>query len=100
MEFVLKKLNQALTKVVAAMPSSMRYLFADMKKILNELILCLYNKITGKLCDFLKGILNKALGIEDLDNKNVAISSKSPVEWVDEESYFLKLSKSSLVVLF
>ena len=31
--------------------------------------------------------------IEDLDNKKVAISSKSPVEWVDEESYFFKLSK-------
>ncbi len=31
--------------------------------------------------------------IEDLDDKKVAISSKSPVEWVDEESYFFKLSK-------
>ena len=31
--------------------------------------------------------------IEDLDNKKVAISSRSPVEWVDEESYFFRLSK-------
>ena len=31
--------------------------------------------------------------IDDLDNKKVAISSKSPVEWVDEESYFFRLSK-------
>ena len=31
--------------------------------------------------------------IEDIDNKKVAISSKSPVEWVDEESYFFRLSK-------
>ena len=31
--------------------------------------------------------------IEDLDDKKVAISSKSLVEWVDEESYFFKLSK-------
>ncbi len=31
--------------------------------------------------------------IEDLGNKKVAISSKSPVEWVDEESYFFRLSK-------
>ena len=69
MEFVLKKLNQALTKVVAAMPSSLRYQFADMKKILNELILCLYNKLTGKLSELLKGILNKALGLDDLENK-------------------------------
>ena len=31
--------------------------------------------------------------IEDVDNKKIAISSKSPVEWVDEESYFFRLSK-------
>ena len=31
--------------------------------------------------------------IEDLEGKKVAISSKSPVEWVDEESYFFRLSK-------
>ena len=31
--------------------------------------------------------------IEDIDNKKVATSSKSPVEWVDEESYFFRLSK-------
>ena len=31
--------------------------------------------------------------IEDLEDKKVAISSKSPVEWVDEESYFFRLSK-------
>ncbi len=31
--------------------------------------------------------------IEDLDNKKVAISSKSSVEWVDEESYFFRLSR-------
>ena len=31
--------------------------------------------------------------IEDVDGKKVAISSKSPVEWVDEESYFFRLSK-------
>ncbi len=31
--------------------------------------------------------------IENLDNKKVATSSKSLVEWVDEESYFFKLSK-------
>ncbi len=31
--------------------------------------------------------------IEELNNKKVAISSKSSVEWVDEESYFFRLSK-------
>ena len=31
--------------------------------------------------------------IEEIDGKKIAISSKSHVEWVDEESYFFKLSK-------
>jgi methionyl-tRNA synthetase len=31
--------------------------------------------------------------IEEIDGKKIAISSKSPVEWVDEESYFFRLSK-------
>ena len=31
--------------------------------------------------------------ITDLDGKKIATSSKSPVEWVDEESYFFRLSK-------
>ncbi len=31
--------------------------------------------------------------IVEIDGKNVAISSKSSVEWVNEESYFFKLSK-------
>jgi methionyl-tRNA synthetase len=31
--------------------------------------------------------------LEDINGKKVAISSKSPVEWVDEESYFFRLSK-------
>ncbi len=31
--------------------------------------------------------------IEEIDDKKFAISSKSPVEWVNEESYFFRLSK-------
>ncbi len=31
--------------------------------------------------------------IEEIDNKKLSIISKSPVEWVDEESYFFRLSK-------
>ncbi len=31
--------------------------------------------------------------IETIDEKKIAISSKSTVEWVDEESYFFRLSK-------
>ena len=31
--------------------------------------------------------------IEEINGKKVSISSKSPVEWMDEESYFFRLSK-------
>ncbi len=31
--------------------------------------------------------------VEDINGKKVSISSKSPVEWMDEESFFFRLSK-------
>ncbi len=31
--------------------------------------------------------------IDEVDGKKIAISSKSPVEWIEEESYFFRLSK-------
>jgi len=31
--------------------------------------------------------------IEEIDGRKIAISSKSPVEWIEEESYFFRLSK-------
>ena len=31
--------------------------------------------------------------IEEIEGKKISVSSKSPVEWVDEESYFFRLSK-------
>jgi len=67
MEYVLKLLNKELTKVVSAMPSSMRQMFGDIKEILMELILCLYNKITNGLCGLIQGLLNKALQPEKLE---------------------------------
>ena len=67
MEYVLKLLNKQLTKIVSAMPSSMRQMFADIKEILMELILCLYNKITNGLCGLIQGLLNKALQPDKLE---------------------------------
>jgi len=67
MEYVLKILNKSLTDVVSAMPSSMRYMFADIKEILTELILCLYNKITQNLCGLIQGLLDDALNIEEAE---------------------------------
>ena len=69
MQYVLKILNQGLTKVVALLPSSMRYQFADMKEVLTELILCLYGKLTGKLSDLVKGALEGAVNLKSLEQE-------------------------------
>jgi hypothetical protein len=61
MEYVLKLLNKELNNVVSAMPSSMRHMFGDMKEIITELILCLYNKITQGLCGLIEALLLAAL---------------------------------------
>jgi len=67
MQYVLKLLNKELTKAVSATPSSYRYLFGDIKEVLTELILCLYNKITEGLCDLIQGILDELFKPEELE---------------------------------
>ena len=58
MEYLLKILNKQLAKVVSAMPASLRHLFADIKEIIIELILCLFNKLAQGLCDLINSALN------------------------------------------
>jgi len=69
MEYVLKLLNKELTKVVSAMPSSMRSMFGDMKETLVELILCLYNKITQGLCGLIQALLTDILKPNQLEQQ-------------------------------
>ena len=61
-----KKLNEELTKTVSALPSSERYLFSEMKEEMNEMALCLYNKVTDNLSNKLEGLLLDALDIDNL----------------------------------
>jgi hypothetical protein len=49
MEFTTKKLQVSLTPVVSALPSSLRFQFADVKEKLTENILCEYQAITEAL---------------------------------------------------
>ena len=53
MQYVLKMLNKSLTAAVAALPATMRSMFGDVKEIITQLILCLYNKLTAGMCDML-----------------------------------------------
>ena len=69
MEYVLKVLNKALTKAVAALPTHMRSMFGDMKQKIVELILCLYGKMTGNLCGLIQGILDDALDMGNAEQK-------------------------------
>ena len=69
MEYVMKQLNTALTNVVGALPTHMRAMFADMKEILTELILCLYGKMTGQLCGLIQGILDDTFNMNEAENK-------------------------------
>ena len=67
MEYVMKELNKGLNAVVAALPSSQRYQFADMKQVFTELILCLYNKMMEGLCEKIEGALNDAINPDQLE---------------------------------
>ena len=69
MEYAMKILNKALNAIVAAMPSSLRYQFSDMKQVLTELILCLYGKMSEGLCDKIAGVLDELIDPSGLVNE-------------------------------
>ena len=61
MEFVLKQLNNVMTKVVASLPSSFRNQIGDLKEKLNEMILGMYNQMIEGVGDQLCASLMDAL---------------------------------------
>jgi len=67
MEFAMKIFNKGMNAVVAALPSSLRYQFSDMKETLTELFLCLYNKLTKGLASKLAGALVDAINPAQLE---------------------------------
>jgi len=104
MEYVMKVLNEQLTKIVAALPSHMRAKFADIKELITELILCLYNKITNGLCALIQGILDDILDIKNAEQKardnvndplNSAVKRKPNVPMCSAEDMVGKVLYSS-----
>ena len=71
-EYALKILNKGFNMIIAALPSSMRYQFKDMVQVITELMLCMYNKMTGKLAGQISGSLKKALDIDNILKEAVA----------------------------
>jgi len=69
MEYTLKLLNKTLAPIVSSIPSTMRYMFGDIKEIITELILCLYNKMMKGMCEMIAGILKDAFDLEGLKER-------------------------------
>ena len=78
-EFALKILNQGFNMIIAALPSSMRFQFKDMVQQLTELMLCMYNKMTGGLKDQIAGSISDAINPHELLNDvNQAVRNGDP----------------------
>lgn len=69
MEYATKVFNKAMNKVVSALPSSLRFQFADMKEILTELTLCLYGGLTDNLTETVAGTLSDTLDLPGLEKQ-------------------------------
>ena len=69
MNYVLKTMNKAMTKVTSAMPSSTRYMMSDMKETITELMLCMYGKITNSICGSIAGLLTDMLKPDKLEEQ-------------------------------
>ena len=80
-----KKMNLALTTVVAAMTSSLRYMFADQKFLNTENTTKEYNQMTNGLCDQMEGILTAALDIPNLISQAQSQSTSGAL-WADANS--------------
>ena len=69
MEFILKQLNIVLSEVVAALPTSLRNNFGDLKEIITQQITGMYNEMTGGLCDQIKAALSESLNPKSTNDK-------------------------------
>jgi hypothetical protein len=68
-EYIIKIVNQGLTAVVSAIPSSFRHLFADVKEKMTGLTYCLYNKIIQKLAGQILSKLQDSIDLDGLEKK-------------------------------
>ena len=76
MEYTNKVMNESMTDVVSAMPSHLRFQFADEEQSLST-VSCLYSKLSDNLCDMLGDILANTFDIDDLLD---AVTNQNPDE--------------------
>jgi len=95
MEYTNKTLNEEMTETVSAMPSCLRYQFADIKNVINQKSLEKYNKITDAMCGKLENILSNTLDTKSLieaqkeknkNNTSAGISTTVNVTTIDPDT--------------
>ena len=65
-EYALKILTKGFNTIIAALPSSLRFQFKDMVQVISELLICMYNKMIGKLKGQIGSALKDAIKLDDL----------------------------------
>ena len=68
MEYVTKTLNKELSDKVAKMPSSQRWMMADMKEITGMQTLQNYNQITDNMCGTIEQVLEDSIGTKGIED--------------------------------
>lgn len=79
MEFILKTINKALSPTVNKVPPNQRNKFFDIKKVIVELITCLFSKITNNLCDQVRGFLNSSIKLELPEDRKKPKTPVTPI---------------------
>tara|TARA_B100000287_G_scaffold1457_1_gene1427 strand:+ start:150 stop:3119 length:2970 start_codon:yes stop_codon:yes gene_type:complete len=69
MEFVNKTTNKELSSAVSAMPSSMRFMFADMKELTGQTTHSMYLDIGNNLSETIGPILKESLNVNNILDK-------------------------------
>lgn len=77
MEYIMKMINKAMAPTIQSMPPNKRNLFLIIKEKIIELIHCLFNQITTRLCGQTQKYLDKNL---NTDNLPTLISQSSSQE--------------------
>ena len=76
MEYTNKVMNEVMTDVVSAMPSHLRFQFADVKEQSLSAVSCVYSKLSDNLCDMLGDILDDTFNLDALRATTFSTSLK------------------------
>ena len=94
MEYVTKTLNKELAEKVAQMPSSQRWMMADMKEITGMQTLQNYNQITDNMCGTIEKVLEDSIGTSRIQEEfggvvqrfiNQSISDETGLDALSQE---------------